>query len=210
MEGNFRCEYILTFNLPEIPKVKIRYSLERVEQYISALLKYLKCQRFGQPREDYRGCQSCGRCDKRSRSYWGRLPKWKEMPKLSTKPPHFLKILWQKREGMSRVFTNDLGDRGSIPGQVIPKTQKMVLNAALLNTQHYKVQVKGKVEQSRERSNASFSKKKKKGSLFNSYYLGVVAVQINKWTQTCLRSCLLTIHLKIKYVSTRFGIKLTI
>ena len=25
---------------------------------------------------------------------------------------------------MSRVFTNGLGDRGSIPGRVIPKTQK--------------------------------------------------------------------------------------
>ena len=42
----------------------------------------------------------------------------------------------------------------SIPGQVIPKTQKMVLDATLLNTQHYKVRIKGKVEQSRERSNA--------------------------------------------------------
>ena len=31
---------------------------------------------------------------------------------------------------------------------VIPKTQKMVLDAALLNTQHYKVRIKGKVEQS--------------------------------------------------------------
>ena len=51
---------------------------------------------------------------------------------------------------MSRVFANGLGDRGSIPGQVIPKTQKMVLGAALLNTQHYKVQIKRKVEQSRE------------------------------------------------------------
>ena len=30
----------------------------------------------------------------------------------------------------------------------------MVLNASLLNTQHYKVQIKGKVEQSRERSSA--------------------------------------------------------
>ena len=37
---------------------------------------------------------------------------------------------------MSRVFTKDPGDWGSIPGQVIPKTQKMVLDAALLNTQH--------------------------------------------------------------------------
>ena len=28
---------------------------------------------------------------------------------------------------MSRVFASNLGDRGTIPGQVIPKTQKMVL-----------------------------------------------------------------------------------
>ena len=40
---------------------------------------------------------------------------------------------------MSRVSTNGSGDRGSIPGQVIPKTQKMVLGATLLNTQYYKV-----------------------------------------------------------------------
>ena len=39
---------------------------------------------------------------------------------------------------MGRVFANDLGDWGSIPGQVIPKTQNMVLDATLLNTQHYK------------------------------------------------------------------------
>ena len=51
---------------------------------------------------------------------------------------------------MSWVFANGLGDRGSIPGWVIPKTQKMVLDATLLNTQHYKVRIKGKVEQSRE------------------------------------------------------------
>ena len=48
---------------------------------------------------------------------------------------------------MSRVFTNGLGDRGSIPGRVIPKTQKIVLDAALLST---KVTIKSKVEQSRK------------------------------------------------------------
>ena len=45
-----------------------------------------------------------------------------------------------------RVFANGLGDLGSIPSQVIPKTQKMVLDASLLNTQQYKVGIKGKVE----------------------------------------------------------------
>ena len=53
-----------------------------------------------------------------------------------------------------RVFANGPGDLGSIPGRVIPKTQKMVLDASLLNTQHYKVRIKGKVEQSWERSSA--------------------------------------------------------
>ena len=55
---------------------------------------------------------------------------------------------------MVRVFANGLGDLGSIPGQVIPKTLKMVLDASLLNTQHYKVRIKGKMEKSRERSSA--------------------------------------------------------
>ena len=50
---------------------------------------------------------------------------------------------------VGRVFANDLGDQGSIPGCVIPKTLKMVLDTALLNT---KVCIKSKVEQSRERS----------------------------------------------------------
>ena len=51
---------------------------------------------------------------------------------------------------MSKVFVNGLGDRSSIPGRVIPKTQKMVLDATLLNTQRYKVRMKVKGEQSRE------------------------------------------------------------
>ena len=49
-----------------------------------------------------------------------------------------------------RVFANGLGDLSSIPGRVIPKDSKMVLDASLLNTQHYKVRIKGKVEQCRE------------------------------------------------------------
>ena len=50
---------------------------------------------------------------------------------------------------ISRVFANGLGDQDPIRDQVILKTQKMVLNAALLNTQHHKAWIKGKVEQSR-------------------------------------------------------------
>ena len=51
---------------------------------------------------------------------------------------------------MGRVFANGPGDNGSIPGQVIPISQKMVLVTAFLNTQHYKVWIQGKVEQSRD------------------------------------------------------------
>ena len=39
---------------------------------------------------------------------------------------------------MVRVVANDPGN------QVIPKAQKMLLNTSLLNTQHYKVQIKVK------------------------------------------------------------------
>ena len=53
---------------------------------------------------------------------------------------------------MNRVFANGPGDQSSIPGRVIPKTQKMVLDATLLNTQHYKIWIKGKVEQSKQQS----------------------------------------------------------
>ena len=55
---------------------------------------------------------------------------------------------------MSRVFTIGLGDQGSFPSEVIPKTEKMVLDAALLRTKHDKVRIKGKVEQAREWSSA--------------------------------------------------------
>ena len=55
---------------------------------------------------------------------------------------------------VGRVFANDPGDLGSIPGLIIPETLKMVLDTSLLNTQQYKVRIKGKVEPSRERCSA--------------------------------------------------------
>ena len=45
---------------------------------------------------------------------------------------------------VSRVFANDQGGLGLIPGRVIPKTLKMVLDTSLLNTQQYKIRIKGK------------------------------------------------------------------
>ena len=53
---------------------------------------------------------------------------------------------------ISNVFESPSWYQGSIPGWVIPKTLKMVLDTSLLNIQHYKVHIKGKVEQSREKS----------------------------------------------------------
>ena len=54
---------------------------------------------------------------------------------------------------VGRVFANGTGDPDSILGRVIPKTKKKkkrVLDTSFLNTQHYKVRIKGKMYQSRE------------------------------------------------------------
>ena len=44
---------------------------------------------------------------------------------------------------VGRVFANGPEDLGSILGRVIPTTLKMVLYTSLLNTQQYKVRIKG-------------------------------------------------------------------
>ena len=41
------------------------------------------------------------------------------------------------------IIVNGPGDSGSITGQAIPKTSRTVLGISLLNTQHYKVRIKG-------------------------------------------------------------------
>ena len=40
---------------------------------------------------------------------------------------------------VGRLFADGPGDLGSIPGHVIPKTLKVVLDTSLFNTQQYKV-----------------------------------------------------------------------
>ena len=42
------------------------------------------------------------------------------------------------------VFANGSRERGSVPGRVITKTQKMVLDASLCNIHYYKIRIKGK------------------------------------------------------------------
>ncbi len=80
---------------------------------------------------------------------------WIKKRNLKRKPESLL-IAVQKNaiRTKGRRFTNGPGDLDSIPSCVIPKTLKMVLDTALLNTQQYKVHIKGKVELSWERSSA--------------------------------------------------------
>ena len=81
----------------------------------------------------------------------------------------FLTILRQRgiacMGNNNKQFATGPEDQGSIPGRVIQRTLKMVLDTSLLNTQWCKVYIKGKVEQSREKSNAL------------PLHLGVVAIQ---------------------------------
>ena len=52
---------------------------------------------------------------------------------------------------MSRVFANvvkEIGVQSLV--ESYQRLKKMILDADLLNTQHYKVRIKGQVEQSRE------------------------------------------------------------
>ena len=63
-----------------------------------------------------------------------------------------------------KVFASGPGDKGSILGRDIPKTQNIVLDASLINTQQYKERIKG-VKQSRE------------GSSVLSYTLCVEAIE---------------------------------
>ena len=83
---------------------------------------------------------------------------------------------------VDRVFANGPADLGLIPGRIIPKTLKMVLDTTLLN----KVGIKGKVEQSRERSSAP------------ALHLGVVAIEKGVfWSPSTTVANLLTTYIYI-------------
>ena len=74
----------------------------------------------------------------------------------------------QAIELVSIVLTNGLESRGFIPGRVTPKIQRILPDVALVNTQHYKVRIKSKVEQSMEWSSTL------------PLYLGVVAIETKR------------------------------
>ena len=74
------------------------------------------------------------------------------------------KILWFRAETDKGIVCSGhpySATQGSIPGRVIPKIQKIVLDASLLNIQRYKVGIKSNVEQSRERSSAPPTSRKR-------------------------------------------------
>ena len=96
------------------------------------------------------------------------------------------------------VFVNGPEHLGSVPGHVIQKSLKMVLDTSLLNTRQYKVSIKGKVEQSRERSsvlpNTLVLKRKPSGCPL-------------LWSSTLLtfRYYLTSVHKKIIYMCRERG-----
>ena len=91
------------------------------------------------------------------------------------------------------VFANGPGDLGSIPGRVIPKTFKMVLDTSLLNSQQYKVRIKDKVEQSRERRSALPT------SRCSSYWKGSLRVAVDYGRQ-------LYFNAEIQFILLRFNL----
>ena len=89
-----------------------------------------------------------------------------------------------------RVFANGPVDLGSIPGRVIPKTLKMVLDTTLLNTQHYKVLFKVKW------SNPG-------NGVAPSPTLGVVAIEKGAFGSPSTMSLTLTFYIYMLYCQHR-------
>ena len=91
------------------------------------------------------------------------------------------KYFYQNFGLVGRVFANGPGDLGSIPGRVIPKTLKMVLDTSLLNIQQYKVRIEGKVEQIQIRyvSRVKWSNPGKGVACSPSYWKGSLQVALD-------------------------------
>ena len=79
---------------------------------------------------------------------------------------------------VGRVFANGLGDLGSIPGHVIPKTLEMVLDTSLLNTRQYKVHIKW--------SNPGKGVAPSSTSQYSSYWKGSLLVALDYGRQLYL------------------------
>ena len=56
----------MTFNTPKIPdKIKVGYSMEKVEQFVPNPLKCYRCQKYGHHEDSCRGREVCGKCGQR-------------------------------------------------------------------------------------------------------------------------------------------------
>ena len=55
--------YIMTFDQPKIPeRIKVGYTMERVEQFIPNPLRCYNCQKYGHHEDNCRGQKVCGKC----------------------------------------------------------------------------------------------------------------------------------------------------
>ena len=55
--------YIMTFDQPKIlERIKVGYTMERVEQFILSPLRCYNCQKYGHHEDNCRGRQVCGKC----------------------------------------------------------------------------------------------------------------------------------------------------
>ena len=55
--------YIITFDQPKIPeRIKVGYTIERVEQFMPNPLHCYNCQKYGHHEDNCRGRQVCGKC----------------------------------------------------------------------------------------------------------------------------------------------------
>ena len=72
-----------------------------------------------------------------------------------------------------RVVAKGPGDRGLTPGRIMPKTQKMVLDASLLNIQNYEVRFKDKWSNPGKRVSPSPTHR------CNSYWKGSLRVTLD-------------------------------
>ena len=101
---------------------------------------------------------------------------------------------------MGRVFANGLEDLGSIPGCVIPKILKMVLDTSLLSTQQYKVLLRVKW------SNPGKGVALSPTPWCSSYWKGSLLVALNYGQQYSLSllSLYLTYQLFMGYLKSKF------
>ena len=58
--------YVMTFNKSKIPtKIKVGYTMERVEQFVPNPMRCYKCQKYGHHEDACRGREVCRKCGKK-------------------------------------------------------------------------------------------------------------------------------------------------